>query len=248
MDTPEDERTKLISCLGAFRQFWGTLPQVSTTHKRWPKDIVDRPDFCFLMTSSVSAGVPWAMCTVDCAVHSQSAQSKKDRISVRLSSDGCGDQPSNAQVRQANEHKLMLQRHKLQSTNYMCVDYVFLKDRVRSAHWLWEFGVGEDSVVGSDLQTDSEDYWRGGLQGVSLWSAHIGHSLLTNINILHLFTATNCVIDVFVLFRALETSWKQSWTKSRPSLQLSARPSYSSFWLPEKCAICSIFLLFFFFI
>lgn len=32
MDTPEDERTKLISCLGAFRQFWGTLPQVSTTH------------------------------------------------------------------------------------------------------------------------------------------------------------------------------------------------------------------------
>lgn len=28
MDTPEDERTKLISCLGAFRQYWGTLPQV----------------------------------------------------------------------------------------------------------------------------------------------------------------------------------------------------------------------------
>lgn len=27
-DTPEDERTKLISCLGAFRQYWGTLPQV----------------------------------------------------------------------------------------------------------------------------------------------------------------------------------------------------------------------------
>ncbi|TNM95059.1 hypothetical protein fugu_017818 [Takifugu bimaculatus] len=26
MDTPEDERTKLISCLGAFRQYWGTLP------------------------------------------------------------------------------------------------------------------------------------------------------------------------------------------------------------------------------
>lgn len=33
MDTPEDERTKLISCLGAFRQYWGTLPQVFThTH------------------------------------------------------------------------------------------------------------------------------------------------------------------------------------------------------------------------
>lgn len=29
MDTPEDERTKLTSCLGAFRQYWGTLPQVS---------------------------------------------------------------------------------------------------------------------------------------------------------------------------------------------------------------------------
>ncbi|XP_063757881.1 mediator of RNA polymerase II transcription subunit 23 isoform X2 [Eleginops maclovinus] len=29
MDTPEDERTKLTSCLGAFRQYWGTLPQES---------------------------------------------------------------------------------------------------------------------------------------------------------------------------------------------------------------------------
>ncbi|KAG7331829.1 hypothetical protein KOW79_005798 [Hemibagrus wyckioides] len=29
MDTPEDERTKLISCLGAFRQYWGSLPQDS---------------------------------------------------------------------------------------------------------------------------------------------------------------------------------------------------------------------------
>ncbi|XP_044532922.1 mediator of RNA polymerase II transcription subunit 23 isoform X7 [Gracilinanus agilis] len=29
MDTPEDEKTKLISCLGAFRQFWGSLSQES---------------------------------------------------------------------------------------------------------------------------------------------------------------------------------------------------------------------------
>uniref|UniRef100_A0A6I8NQI0 Uncharacterized protein n=1 Tax=Ornithorhynchus anatinus TaxID=9258 RepID=A0A6I8NQI0_ORNAN len=29
MDTPEDEKTKLISCLGAFRQFWASLSQVS---------------------------------------------------------------------------------------------------------------------------------------------------------------------------------------------------------------------------
>ncbi|XP_046729572.1 mediator of RNA polymerase II transcription subunit 23 isoform X1 [Silurus meridionalis] len=29
MDTPEDERTKLISCLGAFREYWGSLPQES---------------------------------------------------------------------------------------------------------------------------------------------------------------------------------------------------------------------------
>uniref|UniRef100_A0A7N8Y729 Mediator of RNA polymerase II transcription subunit 23 n=1 Tax=Mastacembelus armatus TaxID=205130 RepID=A0A7N8Y729_9TELE len=29
MDTPEDERTKLISCLGAFKEYWGTLPQES---------------------------------------------------------------------------------------------------------------------------------------------------------------------------------------------------------------------------
>lgn len=30
MDTPEDEKTKLISCLGAFRQFWSGLSQVPT--------------------------------------------------------------------------------------------------------------------------------------------------------------------------------------------------------------------------
>lgn len=35
MDTPEDERTKLISCLGAFRQYWGTLPQVYTRRGRF---------------------------------------------------------------------------------------------------------------------------------------------------------------------------------------------------------------------
>ncbi|XP_013908380.1 PREDICTED: mediator of RNA polymerase II transcription subunit 23-like [Thamnophis sirtalis] len=29
MDTPEDERTKLISCLSAFRQFWSNLSQES---------------------------------------------------------------------------------------------------------------------------------------------------------------------------------------------------------------------------
>ncbi|XP_059556330.1 mediator of RNA polymerase II transcription subunit 23 isoform X7 [Myotis daubentonii] len=29
MDTPEDEKTKLLSCLGAFRQFWGGLPPES---------------------------------------------------------------------------------------------------------------------------------------------------------------------------------------------------------------------------
>uniref|UniRef100_A0A673KK54 Mediator of RNA polymerase II transcription subunit 23 n=1 Tax=Sinocyclocheilus rhinocerous TaxID=307959 RepID=A0A673KK54_9TELE len=29
MDSPEDERTKLVSCLGAFRQYWSTLPQES---------------------------------------------------------------------------------------------------------------------------------------------------------------------------------------------------------------------------
>uniref|UniRef100_W5KU24 Mediator of RNA polymerase II transcription subunit 23 n=1 Tax=Astyanax mexicanus TaxID=7994 RepID=W5KU24_ASTMX len=29
MDTPEDERTKLISCLGAFRQYWSSLPEES---------------------------------------------------------------------------------------------------------------------------------------------------------------------------------------------------------------------------
>ncbi len=31
MDSPEDERTKLVSCLGAFRQYWSSLPQVSSS-------------------------------------------------------------------------------------------------------------------------------------------------------------------------------------------------------------------------
>lgn len=48
-----------------------------------------------------------------------------------------------------------------------------------------------------------------------------------------------------MFFRARETSLKQSWTKSRPFLQLSARPLSSSFWLPERCVIVFkiIFLL-----
>lgn len=54
---------------------------------------------------------------------------------------------------------------------YMFVHYVSVKDRVWSSHRLWKFGVGEDSAVGSDLQTDSEDYRRGGLQGLSLLEA-----------------------------------------------------------------------------
>lgn len=38
MDTLDDERTKLLSCLGAFRQFWGDLPQVNTKcyYPLWP--------------------------------------------------------------------------------------------------------------------------------------------------------------------------------------------------------------------
>lgn len=168
--------------------------------------MVDGPDFCFLMTSRVSAGVPWAVRAVDRALYSQSAQSQKDCVSVRLSRNGCGDQPSNTQVHHANQHKLMFQYHKLQATIYMCVDYVFLKDCVWRAHWIWKFGVGEDSAVGSDLQTDSEDYRRGGLQGLSLLSTHIGHPVHNNIHILHLFIVTNCSLDVFVFFRGLETS------------------------------------------
>lgn len=71
----------------------------------------------------------------------------------------------------------------------------------------------------------------------SPWSTHIGHSSLNNFNVMHLFITNNCSIDAFVFVRALETSWKQSWTKSRPFLQLSARPSSNSFWLPERCVV-----------
>lgn len=43
---------------------------------------------------------------------------------------------------------------------------VGLKDGVCSSYQLGQFGVGEDSVVGADFQTDPQDHWRGGLQGV----------------------------------------------------------------------------------
>lgn len=49
MDTPEDEKTKLISCLGAFRQFWGGLSQVSTAFLICSTDDFDPlPPFFFL--------------------------------------------------------------------------------------------------------------------------------------------------------------------------------------------------------
>lgn len=58
--------------------------------------------FVFWWHDYVSAGVPRAVRTVDREVHTQSAQSQKDRISIRLSGDGCGDQPFTAQVHHAN--------------------------------------------------------------------------------------------------------------------------------------------------
>lgn len=48
MDTPEDEKTKLISCLGAFRQFWGGLSQVSTAFLIYSADDFWRPPLFFL--------------------------------------------------------------------------------------------------------------------------------------------------------------------------------------------------------
>jgi len=35
MDSAEDERNKLLSCLGAFRQYWISLPQVSSHSFIW---------------------------------------------------------------------------------------------------------------------------------------------------------------------------------------------------------------------
>lgn len=45
--------------------------------------------------------------------------------------------------------------------------FVSLKDGVWSSDQLGQFGVGEDSAVGVNFQTDPQDHWRGGLQGLT---------------------------------------------------------------------------------
>lgn len=57
MDTPEDEKTKLISCLGAFRQFWGGLSQVSTAFLIYSADDFWRPPFFFYIYFDVATEV-----------------------------------------------------------------------------------------------------------------------------------------------------------------------------------------------
>lgn len=55
--------------------------------------------------------------------------------------------------------------------------FVSLKDGVCGSYELRQFGVGEDSIVGINFQTVSQDHWRGGLQG--LWlslSFSLSHS------------------------------------------------------------------------
>lgn len=57
--------------------------------------------------------------------------------------------------------------------------FVSLKDGVYSPYELRQFGVGEDSIVGFNLQTVSKDHWRGGLQGLSLplsFSLSVSHT------------------------------------------------------------------------
>ena len=47
-----------------------------------------------------------------------------------------------------------------------------LKDGVWSSDQLGQFGVGEDSAVGVNFQTDPQDHWRGGLQGLTHTHTH----------------------------------------------------------------------------
>lgn len=67
-----------------------------------------------------------------------------------------------------NEHRVMVHSHKLCQKSIWWFLLCFLKDCMWSSYRLWKFGVGKDSAVGADLQTHSEDYWRGGLQGLCL--------------------------------------------------------------------------------
>lgn len=45
------------------------------------------------------------MCAMDSTIHTQSAQSQKDSVLVRLSGDGCGDQFVTAQVQTLTHYK-----------------------------------------------------------------------------------------------------------------------------------------------
>lgn len=173
MDTPEDERTKLISCLGAFRQYWGTLPQVCKTHRGRLQKISDWPNFFLkwhhlFLQDSHDQCVQWIVRFI----HSQHSPKRiaflYDCLAMAVETSLL---PPRYTHTHTNEHLPAVHSHKLCEKSIwwflLCV-FFFLKDCVWSTYRLWQFGVGEDSAVGADLQTHSEDYWRGGLQGLCL--------------------------------------------------------------------------------
>lgn len=57
---------------------------------------------------------------------------------------------------------------------------VCLKDGVCGSDKLRQFGVGEDSIVGVNVQTDSQDHWRGGLQGDTRTHTHTSTAQTTH--------------------------------------------------------------------
>lgn len=97
MDTAEDERTKLISCLGAFRQLWMTLPQVRIQASVFTWNMLSVTvaffilykifqwyiDNCFWMP-----GISRTVCAVDCSLHPWTAQPQEDFLSIRLHCNG----------------------------------------------------------------------------------------------------------------------------------------------------------------
>ncbi len=58
--------------------------------------------------------------------------------------------------------------------------FACLKDGVCGSDKLGQFGMGEDSVVGVNFQTDSQDHWRGGLQGLAHAHTHTHRHSLEN--------------------------------------------------------------------
>lgn len=141
------------------------------------------------------------MRAVDCEVHTQSAQSQKDCISIRLPGDGCGDEPFAAQVRNANEHILRFQLCTFARKNpHVCPLRVCKRivcgaligseslEWERTQLWALTFRLIRKIIGGVDYKVFLSDARTSGIHR------------LNNFKIIHPFWTNNCLICLFAFF------------------------------------------------